>query len=360
MEGVFHWAREFARWWWGELAALIPEAARAAVLGSPVSVGLDREGLFISTDPHSSCPDGPHAGLAERPETGDAIERLGKKGGLVELTLGESVCLIRTTSVPASAMSRAKDILALQLERITPFRRDDVCFGWRLAQARQSGPNTLLVQAVVRRDLLAGASERLFAVGFTQVRAVCRVSDGGDIAISLPAGLSRPKSRLLRWLSAASRISAIVTAVAMAATILLAFAKQHGALAALDNEIGAMRAAAQNVRVTYDAALASGLQVRTLRQRKLATPTVAAMLEEITRVLPDTAWITDFRMDRGQLTITGFAQSAADLIPAVEASDLFANAEFVSPVVHAPRENGDRFNIGFQVVASATPAEDAQ
>ncbi|MBA3520033.1 MAG: PilN domain-containing protein [Rhizobiales bacterium] len=252
------------------------------------------------------------------------------------------------------------DIFALQLERITPFRREDVCFGWRLAQARRSGPNTLLVQAVVKRDLLVEATERLFKAGFTQVRAACRAPGEPDIALNLPAELSRPRSKLFLGLRAASHVGAFVTLLAMGGLVFTAFAKQHKALAALSHEVGAAQAAAEEVRRTYDSALASGQQVWTLQERRTATPTVAAMLEEVTRVLPDTAWITDFRIDGRQLTITGFAESAADLMPAVEGSDLFANAEFVSPVVRAPREDSDRFNISFQAVGFDTPAEGAR
>ncbi len=56
------------------------------------------------------------------------------------------------------------------------------------------------------------------------------------------------------------------------------------------------------------------------------------ILEELTQVLPQTAWIWNLKYNGKEIEISGFADSASDLIPILERSQLFEKVEFVAPV----------------------------
>jgi len=70
----------------------------------------------------------------------------------------------------------------------------------------------------------------------------------------------------------------------------------------------------------------------------------ALFLQELTKVVPSDAYLTTFRMRNGRVELEGFAGSAADLVPLLEESRLFKNAQFTSPVTKV-QNNQERFSL---------------
>ncbi len=76
---------------------------------------------------------------------------------------------------------------------------------------------------------------------------------------------------------------------------------------------------------------------------------VIDILREITQILPENAWISEFFLNNEQIRLNGFADSASDLIGILESSPILRDAVFLSTIVK--EDNGkERFNIGLSVV----------
>jgi general secretion pathway protein L len=56
------------------------------------------------------------------------------------------------------------------------------------------------------------------------------------------------------------------------------------------------------------------------------------ILKELTQVLPSTVWIWQYRFSGKEIEISGFADSASELIPLLDKSPLFEKVEFLAPV----------------------------
>jgi general secretion pathway protein L len=56
------------------------------------------------------------------------------------------------------------------------------------------------------------------------------------------------------------------------------------------------------------------------------------MLRELTQLLPSTVWIWNLKYTGKEIEISGFADSASDLIPLLDKSSLFEKVEFLTPV----------------------------
>jgi general secretion pathway protein L len=56
------------------------------------------------------------------------------------------------------------------------------------------------------------------------------------------------------------------------------------------------------------------------------------MLRELTQLLPSTVWIWNLKYTGKEIEISGFADSASDLIPLLDKSPLFEKVEFLTPV----------------------------
>jgi general secretion pathway protein L len=65
------------------------------------------------------------------------------------------------------------------------------------------------------------------------------------------------------------------------------------------------------------------------------------ILEELTRLLPDTTWIWNLKYNGKEIELSGFADSASDLIPLLDRSPHFEKVEFLAPVTKEMQMRGD-------------------
>ena len=65
------------------------------------------------------------------------------------------------------------------------------------------------------------------------------------------------------------------------------------------------------------------------------------VLEELTRVLPETTWIWNLKYNGKEIELSGFADSASDLIPLLDKSPLFEKVEFMAPVTKEMQMRAD-------------------
>jgi len=71
-------------------------------------------------------------------------------------------------------------------------------------------------------------------------------------------------------------------------------------------------------------------------------------LKELTRSVPDNAWIINLVVDdKGLVEIEGFSQKTSDLIMALDKSKLFRNISFAAPILS--RDGEERFSLKFEV-----------
>jgi len=90
-------------------------------------------------------------------------------------------------------------------------------------------------------------------------------------------------------------------------------------------------------------------ETRKLIDEKSAAPTVLAMLNELSTLIKDDTWLAYLQYSDGHLQLQGESPAASTLISVLEASDLFSNARFVSPVTQDTISKLERFQITVDV-----------
>jgi len=84
------------------------------------------------------------------------------------------------------------------------------------------------------------------------------------------------------------------------------------------------------------------------------------MLKELTRLLPPTVWIWNMKYNGKEIEISGFADSASDLISLLDKSPLFDKVEFLAPVTKERQikpegaQEKERFKIKAKIEARRT------
>jgi general secretion pathway protein L len=354
--------RHVLRWWVNELRGFIPSQMREIFGTDPVTAQILLEdngtnvrqvlitGLSNAAYPHPERPlDQPSAlaWTAKRRRRWGALMR-------VDVVLPSSCCLIRRRNVPAVAADRIGDILALEIERAMPFGVGDIRHAWQMIGPAPADPATLHVMHVIAKrrlidPLLAEARSAGVPVSTVDVAG----SDGNHIGINL-LGRSETPPSLAGRLNWAIGIAAILLVLVSIATAVIALQRQDDALARLDAETNAARKEAQAARKRIQDADSLSERIGFLRLRRAEGIRVIALWEEVTRRLPDTAWLTDLRVENDTLWIDGYARSASELVGVIAASPMFSGVALSAPVVREDGRTNERFQIRMKIEGAGT------
>jgi len=165
----------------------------------------------------------------------------------------------------------------------------------------------------------------------------------------LPPALQKKPSRMGYYTLIGLSLLALLAGAAWGGGYLF---QRHLRLKAVDDEIRRLAAEAATVRTMEDQISAIEAKLDTLKRISDRKPTGLEILKELTRVIPKTAWVTDFSLTEKGILINGFAQSASELVSLLEASPMFEDVAFLSAIVKDRKLESERFSIGFKAVTS--------
>ncbi len=90
-------------------------------------------------------------------------------------------------------------------------------------------------------------------------------------------------------------------------------------------------------------------EISAITDFKESRPMALTIIRELTTILPKNAWLTRARITETTVEIEGYANSATELLPKLEASKYLKKVEFSSPTFRDVRMNADRFNIKMEI-----------
>ncbi|MFO1070583.1 MAG: PilN domain-containing protein [Geminicoccaceae bacterium] len=333
----------FWKWWTGELRGLFPrrpwrppvrrEAAIVLYEGHLARIGLRRDRKLTEVGTlalrEAARADAPPLPLAQDPTT-QAILRTVQRSRLpVVLRLPAEMGLVAGDVLPASAERELGAIMAHKVDLLTPWSADHVYYDQRIDARRPDGSLEVSLVAIPRQRV-AEARQRLAAVGLS-VRGVDLVEDDpwAPPTVDLAHALEQPRqggglARVLAGLVVLAAAAAAAFAGYQYYTRQQIIAERAELLRSLEERVADM----PELRTSLDA-LRGETRFVAERQAALGSPLVA--LEELSRVLPDSVWLTDITLRGNELTINGYADDASAVVALVEDSPYFAKAQFRSP-----------------------------
>ena len=352
-------ARAFLDWWIAELKGLMPEALRSGVRRNRRRLVLSVEGskltALMERGPHCTVLKPAASESADGDAALDALAEAARArpGTPLGIRLAAGDCFSRILYLPARAERDFGAILALDLEHGTPFRRDEVLTAHCIDEAAPAEPGKRAVrQVIVKRPRIESVMERMAGFGLSPGFIDCwNEARSAALPIDLLAAQSGGPSRLV------SRLTPYLAALLVVSALSIFIVRHQSALEALDARIAETRNAAESVRRALETAQADASRFEALERLSRERVSALRVVDELSAMLPDTAWVYDLRLDGGLVELTGFARSAAGLIPLFERSPTFATPALTAPVVFEASEDRERFSL--RTTLRGAPASDA-
>ncbi|VFU08205.1 PilN domain-containing protein [Methylocella tundrae] len=257
----------------------------------------------------------------------------------VEFVLRPDRFLIRPLQLPRRATDFLEGIIRAQIDRLTPWSPAEAAFGWRPSK-EASGERMLVTVAATARARLA---PYVNAVRGLRVQAV-------TISTQAPEGAAPIKvlEQKLEGVLEARRLRrgliVLIGALAFVCVASVIFSAIAGsALEAQRDEIN--QSIAQRRAALHRNGDANSAAALALRQRKRDTPSAVIVYEELSRILPDDAYLTEMHIQGNKVQIVGLAHDAPELIHLIEQSPHFTHATFFAATTRSQSETAQHFSI---------------
>jgi general secretion pathway protein L len=338
----------YVDWWLGELRGFLPARLRAFVFAGPRWYLLERQRRGWSlrrsgetvrigdVDDASSDPIQLDSLRAAMRDCDPADIR-------IALCLPASMVLRRRLLLPTAARNNLRQVAGYEMDRQTPFRIEQVHYGARDIPGPAPAGMFAAELAVLPRNALDPMLARIAEIGLA-IDAVDVVEGHGRLGLNLlPPALApvRPNRR---------RHTNLILAAAL---VLLAWSSmamwlhnRETVLAHMQAQVDSMHADAQRVgalrKRLADSQGAAGFLLQ--RKKASASASVLALLDELTRKLPDDTTIERMSFDReGQVNLQGQSQKASRLIDLLKDSATIRDPGFQGTIQTDPATGKDRF-----------------
>ena len=265
---------------------------------------------------------------------------------------GEEV-LRRHFELPTARRSTLARAVPFELERLSPIEPDRLYYDFSLLPSLKTRKQAEIEIRMVKRSsvdsAIALAREAGLRVGAIRFAGDAREANWRSFPVDRTALL---KLKWRQWNVLALAAAALVLAMVV---VLAAYLRGASVADELSSELDT---ASNRAAVVHRLAHQIGdvqAQIEFPLAEKRA-PFLLRILAEVTRILPEGTWLTEFELDGGKVHIQGFSKSASDVVGEIDRSPLFANAQFMASLQTAQNGN-ERFDLSFDVKqpASAKP-----
>lgn len=352
-------------WWGRSLASWLSPRMRQAL-------GFDRGRLLLQADAHE---------LQLRLQRGDNVRDLGRVPVLAAPATGEaaavdplsllltprvaglprwlimpaSSALRRRLVLPPAAAERLRDVVGFEIDRQTPFSADAVAFDARVLRRRDSDGQLDAELIAVPRGVIDPQVATLGPLAATLAGIDVAGADGAPLGVNLLAPTQRSVHRD-PW-HAWNIALAVIAVLLVGAMLWQLLANRRAAAAAFEQRISAQadegrRAAAQRQQLIN---LIEGQAF--LDEARASRPPTIAIIDELSRRLPDGTYLEKVTIDDKQLLLIGLSNEAAALVGRLQSAELWQRPALAGALQPDPASGRDRFTLtaGLDRTATAAP-----
>jgi len=248
--------------------------------------------------------------------------------------------------VPAKSAAFLDGYVRHHLERVTPWRAGDTYYGF-VTSPVVGAPDKLSVEiAVIARALVDPIVDLIIKSAPRRIILTQAANAASPVFIEVPAASAgaRRRIRAQRWISVAIAAYLVVTIA------LIGFASWYQSmlddrLETIDRNLASQRA----LMVTAESRGPSGAIMTTPDLLRTKSPPVVTLIDILSNVLPDHAYLNDLHVEAGRIRLAGVSHDAAGLVPVIERSGSFTEVGFFAPTTRLPDQSADRFFIEMRI-----------
>jgi len=264
------------------------------------------------------------------------------RGGHISVLMRPDQFLFRDVDFPKAATDFLHGMIRAQIDRLTPWPAGEALFGMTSPEQIANERIALIVAATSKekiRPLLSLAA----GVGAESVAGLLKVPGTAQTSGPVKIFAQQLTGTRARAVDLPRLLRRTLFGSLLAAAMSLAVAAYVGSI--FDSELQDLQHAIAQRRAALRMNQTGGSAELLLAKRKQSSPASVMVLEAISRVLPDSTYVTELRVEGDKVQVVGLTQDAPSLIKLMEQSPQFTSATFFAPTTRGQDESGERFHI---------------
>jgi general secretion pathway protein L len=273
--------------------------------------------------------------------------------------LDRSHVLEKAVTYPAAVEENLADVVLNDLDRQTPFRAEQIYLTHRVLRRFEGADGVMRIEVALTMVLRSRVDAVLEAIRAAGGNVHALVVAGTDIDL-LPTSMRRAR----RWtrLQKMNVVLACLWGALILAVIVVPILQRRAEVRDLAPLVGKAQGEAEATRkidAEYQRLLT---EYQTAQTKKHQSPPVLDIVEELSRVSPDTTWLQSLEMKASsktksvrEIVITGEAASASKMIELLEQSPLLQNTTQRAQTTRGAQPNTERFQIATELKPRVVP-----
>lgn len=358
----------FLRWWAGELVALLPANWRelSSLGGGGPLVSLREDELIVHEMRLGRLVEVDRVRLSGLDPAGQrlALTNLLDKGPggsaqSVRLCLDGTQCLSKRIRLPLATEENLREVLGFEMDRHTPFKAEQVYFDHRILKRDASQGLIDIELTLAPKPAVDALIARIEALGGRVASAMC----ADDLQKPAPhPDLLRQTHRVRPANSPARNLNlalAVVFVLMSGIVVAIPVWQKRDAAITLLPQLGKAKSEADAAEAVHRELEKLAAENNYILTRKYTQPSALSLIEDLSRVLPDTTWIQVMEIKSAakgrEVVLTGETASSSKLVETVEQTGSLQNASFRSPLTKGQAPNSERFVLGAEVKTRPLP-----
>ncbi len=347
--------KRFFRWWGKELAFFVPEKLRRALSNETGYVYIQ---VLEDTFRFSREMDGQKKTIAELDFNDQGLEQFQLllernaelKNARLILRLNSEQAIKKILYLPSAVKENLHQVVEYEMDKYTPFNSSQVYFALK-PQGKEENEHIKVLLVLTPRETLDAINLQLNAAGIypdviDYEDAANNFAEDFQIYNLLPEWERPVKNRMeqtITW------FLSIVLLMLMVGVLVFPVWSEGQIVDSLKQQIKQLE---QETRFVQSQQLEIDKiidETEQLNQFKKNSPALLEMVDSLSDLINENTWLTHFKYKQGSLQIQGQSPTAEVLIGILEASPLFSNVRFVSPLTQDKRTGLERFQISLDV-----------
>jgi general secretion pathway protein L len=341
--------RNFWLWWSSEISVLLPERIRTLLRGGKPTQLLYKDETLRIVNQGLSGEEVAENYLRVIDFNDTEHRRVLNAASEIRLCLEPKKYLFKKVTLPIETEENLREVLAFEMDRQTPFSVDQVYYDY-IINNRDKKSRTLditLILAPVDKISLALRQLEENRVRINAISPCEEIDPGLNGANLLPPEKREKPYKRYRLVNLSLLIILLLLSVG---NLILPLWQKSVFLEQLESELDEYKSKATQVAALREQVTSARDENRFLEEKKRTTRTVLDILLELTLLLPDDTWVSNFEVRDNSVHLHGQSTASASLIPILETSKLFQNVTFRSPVTRSKKNNTERFHISAELI----------
>ena len=350
----------FKAWWWNQVAFLFPEKLVKLFITHKgiVRLQLNAPNLSVTrfeddqnkTVQKEALPLSKIKASKDKPLT--ILDQFDPHETQIEICLPQNHVLITELSFPLAVEENLTEVIQFEIDRYTPFTLEQVYFSHRIIDKQEE---QIVVELTLTPRKKLHELLNLFKnwqVIPDRIYAVPKNHDYSRLPNNSQHNLIPDELRIKKqkpW-GQLNFIMTIVTIVLFCILLISPIIQKSLDITELNTLIKNAKKEANETSKIQNTLDRMVNEANFLVNKKQQTPLFIKTITEISSLLPTDSWIHMMEQNGVEVRIQGKSPSPSSLIGQMEASDLFENAKFRSPVTRDAKTGLERFHLSVDLI----------